>query len=99
MDHGVPQMVSREVDAKSAIPGSEHARFPQMGRAIIGLLDFVICVVMLSLFFQGTVPGMQALKEAFRQIYSFMIDPDNLLITGAICIRLTIYGFSRCLGR
>ena len=99
MDHGLPQMVSREVDAISATPASKQARFPRMGRAIIGFLDFVICVFLLSLFFQGTVPGMQALREAFRQVYSFMFEPDNLVISAAIGIRLTIYGFSRCLSR
>ena len=96
---GLAQMVSHKADVGPAEPASEQRRFARFGRSLIGLLDFVICVFLLSLFFQGTVPGVQPLREAFRQIYSFMMDPNNLVITGAICVRLILYGFSRCLSR
>ena len=64
-------------------------------RSIVGLLDFLICIYLVSLFFHGTMPGKQQLREAFRQVYSFMLDPANLFITSVIGVRLSLYGISR----
>ena len=69
--------------------------FSGLLRSFIGLLDFLICVYLVSLFFQGTMPGKQQLREAFRQVYSFMLEPENLLVTSIIGLRLSIYGISR----
>lgn len=63
--------------------------------SLFSLADFLFLVFLLSLFFQGTVPGMQALREAFRQIHSFRLDPDNIVITGVIFVRLIVFGISR----
>ena len=64
-------------------------------RSLVGLFDFLICVYLVALFFQGTMPGKQQLREAFRQVYSFMLDPDNLVITSIIGVRLSLYGIAR----
>ena len=71
--------------------------FSRLLRSFIGLLDFLICVYLVSLFFQGTMPGKQQLREAFRQVYSFMLAPENFMITSIIGLRLSIYGISRYL--
>ncbi len=41
------------------------------------------------------MPGKQQLREALRQVYSFMLDPANLFITSVIGVRLSLYGISR----
>ena len=63
--------------------------------AVVGLLDFVLCVYLVSLFFQGTMPGKQSLRDAFREIYTFLMDPDHLIITMLVGIRLSIYGVGK----
>jgi hypothetical protein len=90
--------MTNNTDMKTEIgpPRTEsRSRFSGPLRSFIGLLDFLICVYLVSLFFQGTMPGKQQLKEAFRQVYSFMLDPENLIITSVIGLRLSIYGISR----
>ncbi len=74
-----------------------QSRLSLLCLSFISLLDFLVLVFLLSLFFQGTVPGMQPLREAFRQIYSFLLDPDNILISGVIGVRLLVFGISRSL--
>lgn len=66
-------------------------------RSIAGLLDFIACVYLVSLFFHGDIPGRQQLREAVRQVYTFMLDPKNLLVTSFIGVRLSLYGISRVL--
>ena len=74
----------------------QQSKFSLLMHSLFSLADFLFLVFLLSLFFQGTVPGMQALREAFRQIYSFLLDPDNIVITGVIFVRLIVFGISRC---
>ncbi|MBK95640.1 MAG: hypothetical protein CMJ79_07980 [Planctomycetaceae bacterium] len=64
-------------------------------KSAIALFDFVLCIYLISLFFQGEIPGRGQLREAFRLLYSFVMQPEHLIITGLIAIRLSIYGFSR----
>ncbi|MBA62918.1 MAG: hypothetical protein CMJ76_11190 [Planctomycetaceae bacterium] len=70
-------------------------RLKTLCKSLLGCIDFIICIYLVSLFFQGTMPGKQQLREAFRQLYSFFIDPENLIITSLVGLRLTIYGISR----
>ena len=75
----------------------KRPRIPGSLRAIVGLMDFMICVYLIALFFHGEIPGKQQFREGFRQVYSFVLNPENLLITTLLGGRLLVYGVSRVL--
>ena len=80
-----------------AVKGSTNNRLYTLIKSIVGLLDFVICIFVVALFFQGTIPGGSQLREGLREVYSYMLDPKNLVITVIIVVRLSIYGISKAL--